>query len=36
VQKWFYMCQPDSTEMAAERAKRQAVFDAALPDMNPK
>jgi len=27
VQKWFYMCQPDSTEMAAERAKRQAVFE---------
>ena len=35
VQKWFYMCQPDSTEMAAERAKRNAIFDAALPDMNP-
>jgi epoxyqueuosine reductase len=35
VQKWFYMCQPDSPEMATERAKRQVVLDAALPDLNP-
>ena len=35
VQKWFYMCQPDSPEMATERAKRQVVLDAALPDLSP-
>lgn len=35
VQKWFYMCQPDSPEMSTERAKRQVVLDAALPDLNP-
>lgn len=35
VQKWFYMCQPDSPDMATERAKRQVVLDAALPDLNP-
>jgi epoxyqueuosine reductase len=35
VQKWFYMCQPDSPEMATERAKRQVVLEAALPDLNP-
>lgn len=34
VQKWFYMAQPDSAEMRAERAKRQAVLDASLPDLN--
>ena len=34
VQKWFYMCQPDSPEMAKERAKRQLVLDAVLPDLN--
>ena len=31
VQKWFYMCQPDSPDMAAERAKRQVVLDSVLP-----
>lgn len=35
VQKWFYMAQPDSAAMRDERAKRQAVFDAVLPDVNP-
>ena len=35
VQKWFYKCQPDSPDMAIERAKRQVVLDAALPDLNP-
>ncbi len=35
VQKWFYMCQPDSPDMVAERAKRQAVLDSILPDVNP-
>ena len=29
------MCQPDSPEMSTERAKRQVVLDAALPDLNP-
>lgn len=35
VQKWFYTCQPDSPDMAIERAKRQVVLDAALPHLNP-
>jgi len=35
VQKWFYMCQPDSPDMAVERAKRQVVLDSVLPDVNP-
>lgn len=34
VQKWFYKCQPDSPEMAKERARRQIVLDAKLPDLN--
>ena len=34
VQKWFYMAQPDSADMQAERAKRQVVLDAVLPDVN--
>jgi NAD-dependent dihydropyrimidine dehydrogenase PreA subunit len=35
VQKWFYMAQPDSAAMREERAKRQVVLDAVLPDVNP-
>ena len=35
VQKWFYMCQPDSPEMVTERAKRKVVLDSVLPDVNP-
>ena len=34
VQKWFYMAQPDSAAMREERAKRQVVLDAVLPDVN--
>ena len=26
VQKWFYLCQPDCTEMAVEREKRQEDY----------
>lgn len=35
VQKWFYMAQPDSAAMREERAKRQVILDAVLPDVNP-
>ena len=29
------MCQPDSPDMAVERAERQVVLDSVLPDLNP-
>ena len=34
VQKWFYTVQPDSAAMREERAKRQVVLDAVLPDVS--
>ncbi len=35
VQKWFYLAQPDSAAMREERAKRQVVLDAILPNVSP-